>query len=226
MIDLALFRNRSFTWGNIANFALGICFGTQLLGLVLWLQEGWGWSAVHTGLAIAPGPVMVSTTAIGLRRLHAGLPDGVKTIIGSLLMGGGGVLIGTSLTVQPHYAAEILPGWLLEGVGVGLAIPTIIRAASAGLAPSQTSTGSAVVQMGRQLGNVLGVAILVIVVGSSTITADTLSSFTHSWWWAGAFAVVAVLACIPLLTGRRDTATAPPLTAESGAEAVVEPVRS
>ncbi|MFD8964216.1 MFS transporter [Streptomyces sp. NPDC059568] len=200
VIDLALFRNRAFTWGNLANFALGICFGTQLLGLVLWLQEGWGWSAVRTGLAIAPGPVMVSVTAIGLRRFHAGLSDGIKTILGAILMGGGGVLIGTSLTVQPHYAAEILPGWLMEGVGVGLAIPTIIRAASAGLAPHQTSTGSAVVQMGRQLGNVIGVAILVIVVRSSTITAGDLDRFTRSWWWAGAFALVAALACLPLLT--------------------------
>ncbi len=36
---------------------------------------------------------------------------------------GGGVPIGTSLTVRPHYATEILPGWILEGIGVGLAIP-------------------------------------------------------------------------------------------------------
>jgi MFS family permease len=101
---------------------------------------------------------MVSVTALGLRRYHAGLPDGIKTILGAILMGGG-ALIGTSPTVRPNYAAQVLPGWLLEGVGVGLAIPTIIRTASAELAPHQTSTGSAVVQMGRQLGSVIGVAI-------------------------------------------------------------------
>ncbi|MBM9509477.1 MFS transporter [Actinacidiphila acididurans] len=210
VVDLALFRHRAFAWGNLANLALGICFGIQLLGLVLWLQEGWGWSAVRTGLAIAPGPVMVSVTAIGLRRYHDRLPDAIKTIIGSLLMGGGGLLIGTSLTVHPHYATQILPGWLVEGVGVGLAIPTIIRAASAGLAPQQTSTGSAVVQMGRQLGNVVGVAILVIVVGSSTVTAGDLDRFSRSWWWAAAFALVAALACLPLLGRDRGA----PLTPE------------
>jgi EmrB/QacA subfamily drug resistance transporter len=209
VVDLGLFRDRTFTCGNLANLALGMCFGIQLLGLVLWLQEGWGWSAVRTGLAIAPGPVMVSVTAIGLRRLHAKLPDGIKTIIGSLLMGGGGVLIGTSLTVHPNYAAEILPGWLAQGVGVGLAIPTIIRAASAGLAPHQTSTGSAVVQMGRQLGNVVGVAILVIVVGSSTITARDLNEFSRSSWWAAGFAVLAALACLPLLRRGAETPRTP-----------------
>jgi EmrB/QacA subfamily drug resistance transporter len=215
VVDLALFRNRAFTWANLANLALGICFGLQLLGLVLWLQEGWGWTALRTGLALAPGPIMVSVTAIGLRRYHAGLPDAIKTILGAILMGGGGVLIGASLTVHPHYATEILPGWFLEGIGVGLAIPTIIRAASAGLAPHQTSTGSAVVQMGRQLGSVIGVAILVIVVGSSNITASALGRFTTGWWWAGAFALLAVRACLPLLA-RGHQATLP--AAESTGE--------
>lgn len=215
VVDLALFHNRAFTWGNLASLALGICFGIQLLGLVLWLQEGWDWSAVRTGLALAPGPIMVSVTAIGLRRYYAGLPDGIKTILGAILMGGGGVLIGTSLTVRPHYATEILPGWVLEGIGVGLAIPTIIRAASAGLAPHQTSTGSAVVQMGRQLGSVIGVAILVIVVGSSSITAGDLDRFTRSWWWAGGFAMLAVLACLPLLArGREVTRPVPESASE------------
>jgi hypothetical protein len=205
VLDLALFRSRAFTWANVANLALGVSFGMRLLGLVLWLQEGWGWSAVRTGLAVAPGPVMVSLTAIGLRRYLARLTDGVKAIAGSVLMGGGGVLIGTSLTAHHDYAAEILTGWLIIGVGVGLAISTIIHAASAGLAPHQTSTGSAVVRMGRQVGSVIGVAVLVIVVGSSSVTAGALDRFEDSWWWAGLFAAVAAAVSVPLLKrDRRD----------------------
>ncbi|HEX6519402.1 MAG TPA: MFS transporter [Streptosporangiaceae bacterium] len=205
VIDPALFRNRTFTWANLASLALGICFGTQLLALVLWLQEGWGWSAVYTGLGLAPGPAMVVVTAVGLRRYHARVSDGIKTITGSILMGGGGLLIGLSLTAHPSYAAEVLPGWLIEGVGVGLAVPTIVRAATAGLAAYQTSTGSAVVQMGRQVGSVIGVALLVIVVGSSSVTASSLDRFAHSWWWAAAFALAGAFTCIPLLkAGHQD----------------------
>ena len=68
VVDLRLFRSREFSWANIAMLLLSVAFGIQLLGLVLWLQEGWGWSPLQTGLAIVPGPAMVSVTAIGLRR--------------------------------------------------------------------------------------------------------------------------------------------------------------
>lgn len=215
VLDLALFRDRTFAWANIATFILGISFGIQLLGLVLWLQGGWGWSAVRTGVAIAPGPAFVAITALGLRRYTAKLAPGVRAIIGAALMGGGGVLIGVSLTARPNYA-EVIPGWLIIGFGVGLAVPTLVTVATAGLAPQQTSTGSAVVQMGRQIGSVLGVAVLVAVVGSSTISAGSLDRFRQSWWWAGALAALGLLACVPLLRTRPVPAVEPAQAKGSG----------
>jgi EmrB/QacA subfamily drug resistance transporter len=206
VIDLALFRNRAFMWANIANFAFNIAFGMQLLGLVLWMQQGWGWSAVHTGLAIAPGPVMVPVTAIGLRRYTDTFPAGIRAAVGSLLLGGGGLFIGAMLTARPHYAGELLPGWIAEGIGVGLAMPTLVSAATDGLGSHQASTGSAVVQMGRQVGSVIGVAVLVVVIGSSTISAGALDRFTHASWYAAGFALVAALTCLGLLQ-RPRTAT-------------------
>lgn len=210
VIDLALFRDRDFTWASLGSLALGLAFGIQLLGLVLWLQGGWGWSAIRTGLAIAPGPAMVSITALGLRRYTTRLPAGIVAAAGSLLLGGGGVLIGTTLTAHASYAGEVLPGWMIIGAGVGLAMPTLVTAATAGLAAHQTSTGSAVVQMGRQIGSVLGVAVLVVVVGSSTVTPGTLDRFTRSWWWAGAFALVTILTCLPLLKASPEAEPAGP----------------
>lgn len=96
----------------------------------------------------------------------------------------------------------MLPGWLIIGIGVGLAVPTLITAASARLAPHQTSTGSAIVQMDRQIGSVLGVAVLVVVVGSSQLTVRDLSRFTDSWWWAAGFILLASLTSLALPTRR------------------------
>ena len=40
-------------------FLFTMAFGAMLLSIVLWLQDDWGWSALRTGLGVAPGPVMV-----------------------------------------------------------------------------------------------------------------------------------------------------------------------
>ena len=219
VVDLALFRNRDFRWANIANFSLSIGFGIQLLGLVLWLQEGWGWSALTTGLAIAPGPAMVAVTALGLRRFTAKLPHGLVAAAGAAIMAVGGILIGVSLSAADHdYAAEVLPGWMIIGVGVGFAVPTLIAAATARLAAHQTSTGSAIVQMDRQIGGVLGVAVLVVVVGSAQLSAAALHDFKISWYWSAGFIFLAALTSWRLLApaGKPD----PVADAEAVEEAV------
>lgn len=226
VVPLELFGNAEFRWANIAMALVSVAFGIQLLGLVLWLQEGWGWSALQTGLGIAPGPAMVSITAIGLRRYTANLPAGLVAAIGALLMGGGGVLIGASLGTGPAYATEVLPGWLIIGAGVGLAIPTIVAAGTAGLAAHQTSTGSAVVQMARQLGSALGVAALIVVLGSAAAGSPAaVGRFADAWWWAGGFALAGALAAFAISprrapqAGSEDRLAARQPAAGRGAEA-------
>jgi EmrB/QacA subfamily drug resistance transporter len=217
VVDLALLRDPVFAWANISTFFVNLAFGIQLLGLVLWMQEGWGWSALHTGLLIAPGPVMVSVAAIGLRRFTARMADGVVAAVGTLLIGGGGVLIGTSIGASPDYVADILPGWLIIGAGVGFAMPTIVAAGTVGLAPHQTSTGSAILQMARWIGSAIGVAVLVIVLGDSVVTAATVDRFTDAWWWAGGFAVVGAAAALAVRP-RREVAPAAAPAPVTGAE--------
>jgi EmrB/QacA subfamily drug resistance transporter len=190
IVDLSLFRDRVFAWANGAMFFGQLAFGLQLLGLILWMQNGWGWSALQTGLAIAPGPLMVSVAALGIRpRLHM-LSDGVTAAIGVFLMGAGGVLIGTSIGVHADYAADVLPGWLIVGVGVGLCLPSINSAGVAHLAPHQTSTGSAVLQMFRWIGSTIGVSLLVVVLGSSSGAGASVDTFRHAWWWAALPALI------------------------------------
>jgi hypothetical protein len=119
-------------------------------------------------------------------------------------MGVGALLIGFSLGAHSNYAATILPGWLIVGVGAGLVIPTLVAAGTAGLRADQTSTGSAIVQMGRQIGSVLGVAILIVILGSSIASTSNLDHFVHFWWWAGLLALLSAGASLSV-TPRRAT---------------------
>ena len=59
LIEPALFRVRTFSGASVAMLFFSISFGAMLLSIVLWMQDAWGWSALRTGLGLAPGPLMV-----------------------------------------------------------------------------------------------------------------------------------------------------------------------
>jgi hypothetical protein len=75
----------------------------------------------------------------------------------------------------------ILPGWIISGLGGGLAVPTITGLATIDLPSGSSATGSAALQMARQVGSVLGTAVLVAILGTA-VTAGTVTAFLHAWW--------------------------------------------
>jgi hypothetical protein len=201
IVDFSLFADRRFTWSNASYVIFALAFNAQLLALTLWLQDTWSWSALQAGFGLAPVPVLVSVVGLGLRRPLEGLPDGPVAATGGLLLAIGGLLIAQSLDSGSDYVAQILPGWLLVGVGVGLAIPTFVGAATRDLPGGRTATGSAVVQMSRQLGSAIGVAFLVAVLGS---VADAgVGDFALAWRLSALVALIAALLAVRISTGRR-----------------------
>jgi MFS family permease len=95
------------------------------------------------------------------------------------------------------YAADVLPGWLLVGIGVGLCLPTLLATATVPLPPEHVSSGSAVVNTSRQMGYVFGVTMLVAILGTITPAAGAAAdSFRWSWW---AIAAVALLSAFTAL---------------------------
>ena len=69
MFELHLLRRPTFGLATLATFVFSIGFAAMLLSNVLWCQTVWHYSALRTGLAIAPGPAMVPGLAIGAGRL-------------------------------------------------------------------------------------------------------------------------------------------------------------
>ena len=86
---------------------------------------------------------------------------------------------------------------ILTGVGVGLTLPTMMSTASASLPPESFATGSAVINMFRQTGLVLGVAVLVAVLGTSHGRGSTeLASFQHGWWVTAGISFASLVAAL------------------------------
>ena len=209
VIELSLLRVRAFAWSNATAVLFNVAFGAGLIAMVLWLQDVWGYSAIRTGLAVAPGPMMVPLFAAVAQRLtRQGVAPGVLAAAGCVCFAAGTLLASLSVGAGPSYAAEVLPGWLIGGVGVGLAFPTIISSATADLPPSRTSTGSAVVNMARQIGLVLGVSIFVAVLGAPHGYAATHAAFQHAWWTISVAATLSAVTAIGM-TPRTKSASEP-----------------
>lgn len=124
---------------------------------------------------------------------------------GTVLFAAGILWWAATLDTGSAYAASLLPGMLLTGLGVGMTLPVLTGASAAALPPSRFATGSAITSMGRQVGAVLGVAILVGILGTPA-PAGIVAAFQHGWYAVAAASLLAACATVPLVRKPRPAA--------------------
>ncbi len=136
VLDLALFRSRSFSGATGASILYYAGFGAFVLSSVEFLTGVWHYSAVQAGLAIGPGPLMVLPFArLVAPRLASRLGGpGRVAVIGCGLNAAAQAMWSVNMTIHPHYISHLLPWQLLGGAGVGLTIrpPTRQRVGAGG----------------------------------------------------------------------------------------------
>ncbi len=206
LVEPSLFRSKAFTGASVVALFFSASFGAMLLSIVLWEQGAWGWSALQAGLAIAPGPLMVPLMSFLVAGpLIARYGPGVVITLGTASFAAGVAWWAVAVGLQPDYVADVLGGMVLTGIGVGLTLPTVMATASSSLPPTSFATGSGVVNMIRQTGLALGVAVLVAVLGATTGHGlSELDAFRRGWWVVVAISLVGVVPALALLprTGR------------------------
>jgi EmrB/QacA subfamily drug resistance transporter len=180
VIELGLLRVRSFAVANVGVFLFALGFYALLLANILFLTSVWAWSVLRAGVSVTPGPLMAALTAAIGGRLADRYGQRVIAVPGGLLFAAGCLVFAASTGATPHYASEYLPATLLTGAGVGLSFAAWGSAAVAELPHSRFATGSAISATSRQIGAVLGIAVLVAVIGTPH-PADALSTFHTAW---------------------------------------------
>jgi EmrB/QacA subfamily drug resistance transporter len=205
LVHPELFRSRRFTGASIVAIFFSTAFAAMLLSIVLWEQGVWGWSPLRAGLAIAPGPLMVPLMSFLVAgRLIRRFGPAVVMGLGSLVFAAGVAWWALAATTTPDYVSGILGGMILGGAGVGLTLPTMMSTAAGSLPPRAFATGSGVINMIRQTGLALGVAVLVAVLGTDgTHGTAPLAAFQHAWWVTAAIAVAGVIPALILLRPAR-----------------------
>jgi MFS family permease len=201
VIELHLLRRPVFATATAANVVFGTSFGAMLLLVTLWCQDVWGWSALRTGLGVAPGPLLVPFWSIAAGPLARKIGPGPVAAAGCAVYAAGCVFWRLNLALTPDYATRMLPGMLLTGTGVGLTLPSLVSAAVSAVPPHRFATGSGIVTMARQVGIVLGVSVLVTVLGHPA-GAGALPAFQRATIVLAATAFTAGLTAMLLVPAR------------------------
>lgn len=197
VIDLNLFRRRSFAAGNAGTLVISLGFYAMLLANATFLQEVWGYGPVEAGIALSVSPLSAALFAVLGGRLADRYGPRAVVVPGALLFATGCAIYALATGARPDYLVAWVPAALLGGSGVGLTIPVLIAASLRGLPPERYSTGSGMAQTCRQLGAALGVAALVAI-----LSVDAGVTGFHTAWWLIA-ATGAVAAMLGMLLGPR-----------------------
>jgi EmrB/QacA subfamily drug resistance transporter len=158
MLDLSLFRRPAFVGVQVATFAIGAGMFALFPFLSIYLQDILGHSPLGAGLRFLPITVFVFAVPLATRRLAARVPMWALLAV-SLAIVCAGLLLLEVISPNSAYAA-MLPGFVVCGIGIGLANPTIAAAALRVVDPARTGMASGVSNTARLTGLAMGVAAL------------------------------------------------------------------
>ncbi len=204
LLDPALLRIPSFSVASFATVLAGFGFFAYLLTNILWLQYVWGYDVLQAGLALVPGALVAAVVAARLGPLADQHGYRMFVVPGALVWAGAYLWYHQMVGLTPAFWSEWLPGQVLSGIGVGATLPLLASAALAAVPGGRYATASAVVSSARQLGGVLGIAVLVVILGVPT-PATAVAVLRDGWMLSIIAFVVVAVASLPL--GRLHSST-------------------
>ncbi|MEV4229102.1 MFS transporter [Streptomyces bobili] len=207
LLPLRVVLDRTRGGSFLAVFVTGMGMFSIFLFLTYYLEASIGYSPIEAGLAFLPmvaGIVASSTTVPSLL-----LPRvGPKVVVGvSFLVAASGMALLTQLALDSGYVADIMPGMILLGLGIGGVMTTAFQGATAGVHHEDAGVASALINTGQQVGGSISTALLTTVASSAatdylsshkpstlTVAQAGVESYTATLaWGAGIFVVGAVL---------------------------------
>ncbi|MDG2113771.1 MAG: MFS transporter [Actinomycetota bacterium] len=189
VIDLGLFRHRSFTVSNLVTLTFNLAFSAMILNNVLFLIRVWGYTAAGAGFGITPSPLSAAIVAqfagraadrVGTRRL---------IMPGIVMFGAGLCSLILWMGTEPTYWTRWFPTAVCFGSGVGMVFTNLSSAAVSDIPASRLAVASATNNAFRAIGAALGPAIVIGTIGAATGVAAT-ERFDSVWVLAAVVAAI------------------------------------
>ena len=191
--------DRGVGGGSLMMLAVSaVLFGTFLLSS-LYLQNVLGTGALEAGLAFLPMALALGAGVhIGSQVIAHG---GVRVpLAGALAVAAGGMLLLTGVDAGGSYFADLLPGMLVAGLGLGVALVAVAVALLTGAPDDEAGMLSGLNTTAHEIGGSLGIAVLAtIATGSLGATTGPGSAAALAGGIGDAFLVAGALAGIASL---------------------------
>ena len=226
-------RNRAAAYLSI------LIAGASMFGIFLFvtyfLQATLGFSPIQTGLAFLPMVAMLVLAAqLSTNLLFPRLGAKVMVPLG-MLLGTGGMLLLTRLTVDSVYVSDVLPGLILLGLAMGSIMPASMQTATLGVDRHFAGVASAMVNTSQQVGGSIGTALLNTIAATATTAYLTdhvadgpgalgpaaVAGYTTAFTWGAAFFAGGALLAALLFRRRARGSLTSTATAEHPSEPVV-----
>ena len=219
LMPFSIFRVRTLAGANVVGWLLGGVLFANFFLLTLYVQDVLGYSALKTGVTF----VATAGTAV----ISAGVAQALTTrfgpkpiiVIGLVLLTGG-MIWYSQIPVHGSYVSDLLPGYLMVGVGIAFAYVPVSIAALAGVPEREAGLASGLINTSQQIGGAVGVAVAstVFTTRFNTLTDEGQpipTALTHGYaaafWALAVFGVLAIVAALTLI--RREEIAESPATA-------------
>jgi len=162
LTDIRLFKNRDFTLGNLTRLIMQLALAGAVFVLPVFLQQVSGANAFTTGLAILPLTIGLLIFAIASSRISNYIAPHYLVSIGFLLALAGSFFLRFQFNLHTQII-DIIPGTLLLGTGLGLALPITGNIVLSSAGADKQSDASGILSTSASLGTSLGTAIIGII---------------------------------------------------------------
>jgi EmrB/QacA subfamily drug resistance transporter len=210
MLDLELFRNRTFAGANSVILLVALAMFGVFFFVSLYMQNILGFSAVETGAAFLPMTVLIILVAPVAGKLSDRLGSRWLMTVGMVLVGLQ-LLYFSRLGVDENFW-NLLPGLLVGGVGMALVMTPSAAAAVRSVPVDQAGVGSAVLNACRQVGGSMGIAVMGAIIAAEIGDRRSPEAFVEGF--STALVVAALIAfagaAVALVTVRTHRTAAEP----------------
>jgi EmrB/QacA subfamily drug resistance transporter len=160
LMPLRLFRSRNVAGSNVLQALLVAgMFGMFFLG-ALYLQRVLGYTPLEVGFAFLPTTIVMGGLSLGFSEKLIMRFGPRTTLIPGVFLVVVALLLFARTPVDGNYLTDLLPPFLLIGVGVGTSFPAIMTLAMSGATPEDAGLASGLVNTSMQVGGSIGLAVL------------------------------------------------------------------